>query len=143
MSRFSTIRRSTLLITALLAVALAGCGGAKDPKQRAIEQRARWSVTLLDWSQSSDGVVTLGTRLVGPPNSDLDGLTVRVQLFDESETEIQRSWHTFDLTDVERGGPVDRIIRIRDLDGEIAGAAIDMVLQPTADDESHIPELNR
>lgn len=127
----------------LLAAALgAACVGAGDPKQRALEQRARWNVTLLDWSQSSEGAVTLSTRLSGPPNSDLTQLTVRVQLFDQDETVVQSNWHTFDLADVERGGPADKIIRIHDLEGEIAGAAIDLVLQPGPDDEPHIPELS-
>jgi hypothetical protein len=68
-------------------------------------------------------------------------LTVRVQLFDEAEAVIDTVWHTFDLSDVQRGGPADRIIRIRQLPQEVAGAGLDPVLQPTADEEAHIPEL--
>jgi hypothetical protein len=132
---------AAVLVAGLLPV-LASCGGPEDPAKRAREQRARWNVTLLDWSQSPDGAVTLSTRVSGPPNSDLDQLTVLVQLFDADENEIDRTWHTFDLSDVQRGGPADKIIRIRDLPGEVAGAGIDPVLDPTADDEPHIPELN-
>jgi len=135
------LRRLLLAATALTALCAVGCGGVTDPRQRVLDQRARWNVQLLSWSQSPDGTVTLGARLSGPPNSDLEQLTVRVQLYDADENVIGSEWHSFDLSDVERGGPVDLNVRIREFPHEVAGAGFDLVLQPTAEEESHIPEL--
>jgi len=129
-----------LAVLATVAVLTAGCGSS-DPKERILQDRARWDVTVLSWSQGDDGTVTIGTRLSGPPNSGLDELTVRLQMFDSESRVIESTWHTFDLSDVPRGGPADKIIRVREFPQEVFGAGIDSVRVPTAEEESRIREL--
>ena len=129
-----------LAVLATLAVSTGGCG-PRDPKERILQDRARWDVTVLSWSQSDDRTVTISTRLSGPPNSGLDELTVRLQMFDSESRVIESVWYTFDLSDVQRGGPADKIIRVREFPHEVYGAGIDLVRVPTAEEESRIREL--
>ena len=127
-------------LLSIIAVLAAGCGST-DPKERILQDRARWNVTVLSWSQAEDGTVTISARLSGPPNSGLDELTVRLQLFDSDSQVIESVWHSFDLSDVQRGGPADKIVRVREFPREVFGAGIDPVLVPTAEEESRINEL--
>jgi hypothetical protein len=136
-SRFSARPVGVLFAILLLAAACV----PTDPTASAMAQRARWNVTLLSWSQATDGTLTLSVRLSGPPRSDLDALTVRVLLSDESGAEVQRFWHTLDLSGIERGGPADRLIRAGSVPLETAGAGIDQVLAPTEEELPHIVEL--
>jgi hypothetical protein len=141
MRRIHLVRAVSLLtLLALLAVLAAGCGPG-DPKEGILQDRARWNVSVLSWSQSEDGTVAIGTRLSGPPNSKLSELTVQVQLVDADSQIIETVWHTFDLSDVQRGGPADKIVRIREFPQEVSGAGIDLVLSPTAEEEAQIREL--
>lgn len=133
-----TLSLATLL--AILAVLAAACGES-DPKEGILQDRARWDVTVQSWSQADDGTVTIGTRLSGPPNSKLSELTVRVQLVDSDSQIIETVWHTFDLSDVQRGGPADRVIRVREFPQEVSGAGVDPVYSPTAEEQAQIPEL--
>jgi hypothetical protein len=133
--------RTVIVQSVLLALLIIGCGPS-DPRQRILDERARWEVALLNWSQSaSDGTVNIAVRLSGPPNSAIDRLTVLVRLADEQDQVIDSVWHTFDLSDVERGGPADKLIRVSGFSEEIYGAWIEPVYQPTPEQEQHIPEL--
>jgi hypothetical protein len=133
-----TFTFATLL--ALLAVVASGCGD-RDPKEKILQDRARWNVAVQSWSQGEDGTVTIGARLSGPPNSKLAELTVRVKLVDSESEIIETVWHTFDLSDVQRGGPADKIVRVREFPQEVFGAGIDPVLAPTAEEQAQISEL--
>ena len=133
-----TILRSSLL--AIIAFLAVGCGES-DPKEGILQDRARWDVTVQSWSQGQDGTVMIGTRLSGPPNSKLSELTVRVQLVDSDSQIIETVWHTFDLSDVQRGGPADKVIRVREFPQEVSGAGVDPVYTPTAEEQAHIREL--
>lgn len=133
-----TILRASLL--AIFAVLAVGCGES-DPKEGILQDRARWDVTVQSWSQSQDGTVMIGTRLSGPPNSKLSELTVRVQLVDSDSEIIETVWHTFDLSDVQRGGPADKVIRVREFPQEVSGAGVDPVYTPTAEEQAQIREL--
>ena len=125
---------------AILAVVATGCGD-RDPKQSILQDRARWNVAVQSWSQGEDGTVTIGARLSGPPNSKLSELTVRVKLVDSESEIIETFWHTFDLSDVQRGGPADKIVRVREFPQEVFGAGIDPVLAPTPEEQAQISEL--
>jgi hypothetical protein len=127
-------------LVSIIAVLAAGCG-VSDPRERILQDRARWNVTVLSWSQGEDGTVTIGTRLSGPPNSALEELTVRLQLFDSDSQVIESVWHSFDLSDVQRGGPADKIVRVGEFPHEVFGAGIDQVLAPTVEEEARIKEL--
>jgi hypothetical protein len=133
----------TSLLAALLAILAAfACGcGPSDPKEGILQDRARWNVTVQSWSQAQDGTVTIGTRLSGPPNSKLSELTVRVQLVDSDSQIIEAVWHTFDLSDVQRGGPADKVIRVPEFPQEVSGAGVDPVYTPTAEEQVQIREL--
>jgi len=137
----SESRRVLVLPLFLWVVVLAVACGSSDPFERTLEQRARWNVTLLSWSESTDGSLIMSVRLSGPPSSSLEALTVRVVLTDDAGDVVHRFWHTFDLSDIERGGPADRSIRARDVPAGIAGAGIDPVLRPDPEDIDHIVEL--
>ena len=141
MTRIKLVRTVSLFtLLAVVALLATGCG-SRDPKESILQDRARWNVSVLSWSQSEDGTVTIGTRLSGPPNSKLAELTVRVQLVDSESQIIELVWHTFDLSDVQRGGPADKIVRLREFPREVFGAGIDPVLSPTAEEQAQIGEL--
>ncbi len=143
MSRNLLFRSAAIAATlGFIALWVAGCGPS-DPKERVLQDRARWNVNVLSWSQSEDGTVTISTRLSGPPNSTLEELTVRLQLFDADSQVIESIWHSFDLSDVQRGGPADKIVRVGEFPHEVFGAGIDRVVAPTAEEESRIKELRR
>ena len=131
---------SLAALLAILAALASGCAPS-DPKEGILQDRARWNVTVQSWSQGQDGTVTIGTRLSGPPNSKLSELTVRVQLVDSDSQIIETVWHTFDLSDVQRGGPADKVIRVREFPQEVAGAGVDPVYTPTAEEQAQIREL--
>ena len=131
---------SLAALLAILAALASGCGPS-DPKEGILQDRARWDVTVQSWSQGQDGTVMIGTRLSGPPNSKLSELTVRVQLVDSDSQIIETVWHTFDLSDVQRGGPADKVIRVREFPQEVSGAGVDPVYTPTAEEQAQIREL--
>jgi len=131
---------SVAALLAILAALASGCGPS-DPKEGILQDRARWDVTVQSWSQGQDGTVTIGTRLSGPPNSKLSELTVRVQLVDSDSQIMETVWHTFDLSDVQRGGPADKVIRVREYPQEVSGAGVDPVYAPTAEEQAQIREL--
>lgn len=124
-----------------LSVLVSPACGPSDPQAKILQERARWSVAVLDLSQNEEGTVNISTRVSGPPNSTLGSLTVRVQLTDAEDKVIERVWHTFDLSGVERGGPADLPIRVPDFPEEVFGAGVDMVLTPTPEERTHIEEL--
>jgi len=134
------MRTGNLVIAAAIVLAAACSSGS--PEQKILEQRARFSVDLLSWAQGADGAITIGTRVSGPPNSSLEKLTVRIVLQDAEGRTVDRRWHTFDLSEVPRGGPSDLLIRIAaPPTGEVEGIGIDPVFDPGPDDRDHIVEL--
>ena len=111
-----------------------------DPAAEIRSQRARWEVQALEWVRTADGSIQISTRVLGPPNSTIEQLTVRVDLLDADGNSMRADWHTFDLKGIPRGGPADRAIRLAPLDG-VEGVSIDSMLDPTADEVPHIKEL--
>ena len=132
---------SALAAGLLIAVGLLGCAPS-DPRERVLEQRARWNVTLLSWAQGRDGTLTLNARVSGPVNSDLRQLTVRLLLQDAAGNAVDHEWRTLDLSGIERGGPQDIMLRLTAREVEVEGIGIDTVPAPTADEIPHIVELD-
>jgi hypothetical protein len=126
-------------ILLLAALAFSGCGPT-DPLERALDERARWNVELLNWAQGPDGTITLSARVSGPPQARLDTLTVRLLFQDAAGTELERRWWSIDLSDVERGGPADKMLRVTGKPG-VEGIGIDPVLLPSDAELGEIPEL--
>jgi len=122
------------------AVLTLGCS-PKDPRAEIIEQRARWQVQLLSFAQNPAGAVTLSTRISGPPNSTLSQMTVFFELKDAAGQQLGKRWHSFDLTDVPRGGPRDLLVSLPDPGGVVETVGIGMAVNPTPEEESNIPEL--
>ncbi len=112
----------------------------KSTLDKVLEQRARWTVLALDWTQTEDHVVLLSTRLNGPSNSPLDRLTVCIVLKDAAGATIDKVWHTYGLSEIPLGGPEDITIRIP-ADAPVEELGLDRVLRPTPDERSHIREL--
>ena len=83
----------------------------------------------------------LDVRLAGPPNATIAALTVRIDLLDAQSRPLQQIWHVFDLTQIERGGPKDVIVRLPAGELAVEGIALDPVLGPTAEQERQIREL--
>jgi len=132
-----------IAVVSMLATALCFAVPAcktKSALDKALEQRARWTVLALDWTQTDDHVVLLSTRLSGPPNSPLDHLTVRILLRDAAGATIQEIWHAYDLSQVPRGGPKDFTIRIPAA-VSVEGLAVDPVRRPGEDERTHLEEL--
>jgi hypothetical protein len=125
----------------LLILAAAAACGPGDPRSRILEERARWNVQLLDWVQTEDGAINLSTRVSGPPNSTLRQLTVSFLLMDAAENTVARRWHTFDLSQVQRGGPKDILVSVSAAEHKVEGVGVSLVLEPTPEDEPHIVEL--
>jgi hypothetical protein len=139
--RPSLERLAALLAIIAIVAAATGCGSS-DPAARKLAERARWNATLLSWAQSPDGTVSGTARLSGPPASQLPSLTVRLQIVGEDGQTIEKTWQTFDLSDVERGGPADKRFTIASYPHAVGGIGIDPVLAPTPEERARIPELN-
>jgi hypothetical protein len=133
---------ATILALALAVVAAlaAGCGPS-DPKAGLLEERARWDVRILSWAEQPEGGLNVATRVSGPPSSSLRELTVRLDFLDASETKIGERWHTFDLSQVPRGGPADVMVFIPDPGVSVENLSLRLVLRPTPEEERHIKEL--
>ena len=134
-------RYAALVTLCGLVLACASACGPSNPRARVLEERARWNVQLLDWVQTEEGAVNLSTRVSGPPNSSLEHLTVGFLLMDAAENTLAREWHTFDLSEVPRGGPKDIMVSVSAAGHAVEGVGVTLVLEPTPDDETHIREL--
>jgi len=129
-----------LVCLLLLALSSAGCGPS-DPRERILSERARWTVTPLSWSMSEDGRITLNARLVGPVRSKIDRLTVRIEMRDGEGGVVDHEWWTLDLSEIQRGGPEDVMIRLPARQAAVEQLTIDPVLLPGPEEISHIEEL--
>ncbi len=127
------------LLAALLCLGAAACK-TKSPLDKALEERARWNVIALDWTQGADNTVLFSTRVNGPANSSLERLTVRVVLQDGAGSTVEDYWHTYDLTELPGGGPKDITIRIP-AGASVEGLGVDRVLAPSEDERARIAEL--
>lgn len=125
----------------LLLAALAACGPS-DPQARILEERAGWNVTLLSWAVREDGTISLGLRVSGPVRSRLERLTVRFVLQDAAGNQVGEQWRTLDLSEIERGGPEDILLRLESPEGAaVEGIGVDTVPVPGPEDLPHIEEL--
>jgi hypothetical protein len=133
---------SVVIVATLVALACmtAGCA-PRDQRRSVLEERARWNVQLLSWIPVDESAVTLNIRVSGPPNPGIEKLTYRITLFDEAEQTLFDSWSTLDLTTIKRGGPKDLFTRVEFDPEQVAGVAVDVVYNPTPEEEGHIEEL--
>ena len=138
MSRKHTVVVASLLIL-FLVVTAPGCK-SKSELEKALEERQRWDVLALNWTQNAEQVVMLSTRLSGPPNAAIEQLSVRVTLTDAAGAQVDQVWHVYDLSEVPRGGPKDITIRIP-ADQPVEGLSLDPVPYPTAEERADIEEL--
>lgn len=138
------VRSCSLYLAGLLLLALASAGcGPSDPRERILSERAKWSVTPLSWSMGQDGRITLSARLVGPVRSQIDRLTVRVEMRDAQGAVVGHEWWTLDLSEVRRGGPEDVLFRFPAAAAGVEELTIDHVLDPGPEEAPHIEELAR
>jgi hypothetical protein len=124
----------------LLAASLTACAPS-DPKAGILDERLRWDVTVLNWAPADNGGINISTRVSGPPSSKLRQLTVRIDLLDPGDNVIGDYWHTYDLQQVPRGGPADLYIRIKKASPLIVGLTLNMMLEPTVEEQGRIVEL--
>ena len=130
-----------LAASLVLPVSLAGCGPG-DPRERMLEERARWKVTTLSWAMGEDGTIKLNTRVSGPVRSKLERLTVRIVLQDAAGNPVKHEWRTLDLSGIRRGGPEDIPLTLHAPEGaSVEGLGIDTVPAPGPEDIPHIEEL--
>jgi len=127
------------LLAAALCLAATACR-TKSALDRALAERARWTVLALDWTQNKEQVVLLSTRVNGPSNSSLERLTVRIVLQGAAGSATEEIWHTFDLSELPRGGPKDITVRI-EAEGPVDGLGVDRLPNPTERERAHIEEL--
>jgi len=134
--------RARLTLCFLVAALSVACAPS-DPKLEIQEQRARWTVQLLSWApvEGDDEGLNVGLRVSGPPNSGLKQLTYRISMLDAANETLLEDWRTLDLSTVERGGPKDIRLRLDTQGHAIEGLAVDLLLQPTPEEERKIPEL--
>lgn len=140
--RLRTRRRVGVALGLVAAVALgsAACS-RKDPRERALQERGRWTVGLQSFVQRPDGGVTAAVRLTGPTKTPLHTLTVRITMRGTGDRELASLWHSFPLDDIVNGGPVDRMIDLPAVGETVESVALDPVLRPSVDDVVHIAEL--
>jgi hypothetical protein len=102
---------SFALVIALSLVSTLGCS-SKSPQEKALAERARWDVLLLNYLQNEETLeITMSTRLSGPRASELQTLTVEFLLEGDGGESLPSIWHSYDLTKVENGGPLDVTVR--------------------------------
>jgi hypothetical protein len=106
-----------------------------------LEERSRWKVELLDWVEHEGRGLTMTTRVSGPVHSKLPWLTVRVDLLDASGEPVQRLWHSFDLAEVERGGPREFTTRLTVTTEGVEQLSLNPVLRPTEEEAAQLREL--
>lgn len=128
------------MVILLCLAASAGCTPA-DPLQAALEQRARWQVTLLSWTQHKTGEIDASLRVSGPRKTSLPTLTFKFLLMDGEENTVDAEWHSIDLAQIVGGGPEDIFVRIPARDFEVQGLAVDLLLRPEEAERDRIPEL--
>ncbi len=124
----------------LLVAVVSGCAPS-DPRERILEERTRWKVALLGWAQAEDGTITLSARVLGPVSSELDKLTVRLVLQDATGNDLGSEWWTLDLSEFERGGPEDLMLRLAPRGVSVDAIGIDPVPVPTDGELQYIEEL--
>lgn len=134
--------RRGLSLLGLAAVLVCGACGAGDERLRVLEERTRWKVELLDWVAHDDGGLTMTSRVSGPVHSKLPWLTVRLDLLDASGRPIQSLWHSFDLSQVDRGGPREFTSRLAVETAEVEQLALSLVPRPTDEEAAQLRELN-
>jgi len=133
----------TAVAVLLLATLGVGCAES-DPARDILNTRRQWKVDLAGFVQREDGAVSAQFRLSGPVNSDLADLTVKVELLDGADAILLSTWKSFDLRDVQRGGPVEAFLTI-DSPGEgmvVESIRLDPVHYPEPGDFAHILELD-
>ena len=133
-------RHHLSLLLLLLAAGLMACQSS-DSRSEILKQRARWNVQVQSWASGDDGSLTVGTRISGPVNSTLDQLTFQILMFDADNNLLGEEWRTVSLSEVPRGGPVDRAFKVQAPPEGVENLGISLVLAPTPEQESHIPEL--
>ena len=137
------VRLPTALVVCLLHLLLSSACAPSDPREQILSERARWKVTPLSWSMGQDGRITLSARLAGPVRSQIDRLTVRVEMRDAPGAVVSHEWLTLDLAEVRRGGPEDVLFRFPAAAAGVEELTIDHVLDPGPEEAPHIEELAR
>ena len=138
-----SIRTGLAILVLLAPVVLAPACRPQDPARDILKTRMQWKVDLTGFVQREDGAISAQFRLSGPVDSRLDDLTVKIDLLDAAGDSLSASWESFDLRDVQRGGPVERFLTVS---GPVDGAVVesirlDPVHYPEPADYAHIPEL--
>jgi hypothetical protein len=105
-----------------------------------LEERRRWSVELLGWAASEDGL-RCGVRVVGPVRARLDKLTVRFDLVDADGHKLDAVWKTIDVGGIERGTPTELFVWIPGSFPQVAQIGVDLVPHPTPEEARHLEEL--
>ncbi len=129
-------------LVACFLVLLAGCA-AEDPVQRVLKERRSWKVDLLSFLVREDGKVSAQFRLTGPVKNNLERLTVRIEQLDQSGEILAVSWNAFDISEVRRGGPVDRYVVLDGPPGggEVESLRVDPMFIPDPSDYPKMPEV--
>jgi len=130
-----------LAAVAVAFVAIAAACATPDPEARVLERRGLWDVELLSTVIREDGSALANFRLSGPVNRELDDLTIRIDLLDQDRRVIRSVWHAFDLRDISRGTPTEKIVALPAIDPAPEGVTFDRVLRPTESDRGQIVEL--
>lgn len=124
-----------------VSLALLAACAEKDPEAKLREARARWEVEALGVVEGGEGMLNVSVRVAGPPRSELDQLTVRIELFDADRALLANFWHTFDVSAIPLGAATEISVRVPSPEREVSGVRIDRVLHPTQEEAAHIPEL--
>ena len=133
--------RSVLPIGLLIGIGCFAACQPSDPRIAILEQRARWNVELLSWAVDEGGVMSVSTRVSGPPNSNLEQLTFRLDLFDPEQNVLSEVWRTIDLRKAPQGAPTEYLLRVPTEGQTVDALTLSQVLQPTPEQEPHIAEL--
>jgi hypothetical protein len=130
------------LLLAPMLLALAAACAPSDPQAKILDERARWNVRIVSWAQDPAGDLHVGTMVSGPTRSRIGELTVRFDLLDAAGARLARRWHTYDLSQVPRGAPVEFLVHIADPGAVVDGLTVDPVLEPDTEERLRIRELH-
>ena len=135
-------RMVSAVIVACFLVLLIGCV-ANDPVQSVLKERRVWKVDLLSFLVRDDGKVSANFRLTGPVSNNLETLTVRIEQLDATGKVLAVSWNAFNISEVRRGGPVEKYLLLDPPagGGEVESLRVDPMVQPDPSDMEHIQEL--
>jgi hypothetical protein len=96
---------------------------------------------LRNWAQNEDGTVIADLLVEGPVRIELDTLTVEFIQYGTDGEAAGSEWIALDISGMERGTPMQKLVRVQALTDGLDGLAVDMHRHPAEEVLPRIREL--